>query len=191
MFTRLEQLVRTLLPERDNRVIIGSATKRLANIYAAVFTGSVTGNITGNITGNVTGNVTGDVTGNVTGGLTANGGFIREPAPVVTAEDTIAVSAALTGTTYLATKATATQVFTLPAAAVGLTYTFVCGHADGEILIDPTASDDITGKGFATTGATGIKNTAATNAVGDAVTLIAVSATHWVAKSTVGTWAAQ
>lgn len=125
---------------------------------------------------------------NVVGNVTQTSLIL--PAPVVTAADTIAVTAALSGTTYFATKASATQVFTLPAPAVGLTYTFVCGHADGEIRVAPLAAGQtITGIGFAVTHPTGIKNTTATNVVGDAVTLVAVSTTAWVASVTTGTWA--
>lgn len=116
---------------------------------------------------------------------------------------TIAVTTAMSGGTFLATKGSATQTYTLPAAAAGLRYTFICGHADGEILINPTASDDITITTFAavgadadtaivtTTGATGIKNTAATNAVGDSVTLVS-DGTKWFGVGiTSGIWAAQ
>jgi hypothetical protein len=91
---------------------------------------------------------------------------------------------------WVATKNSATQTYTLPAVAEGLTYTFVCGHADGEILVNPTGTVSFTGTGFATVAGTGIKNTAATNVVGDTVTLVS-DGVGWYATNVQGTWATQ
>ena len=116
---------------------------------------------------------------------------------------TITVTAAQTGGTFLATKASATQTYTLPAVAAGLRYTFVCGSAAGEILIDQVASEVITITSFAAVGAdadtgivapaggTGIKNTAATNAVGDSVTLFSDGVGWYGIGITSGIWASQ
>lgn len=116
---------------------------------------------------------------------------------------TIAVTAGQTGGTFLATKGSATQTYTLPAVAAGLKYTFICGHASGEILINSTSSADIIVTTFAavgadadtaivtTTGATGIKNTAATNAIGDSVTLVSDGVAWYGVGITSGIWAAQ
>lgn len=116
---------------------------------------------------------------------------------------TIAVTAAQTGTVFLATKGSATQTYTLPTVAAGLTYTFICGHASGEILIDPTSSQDIIVTTFAAVGAdadtaivtttstTGIKNTAGTNAVGDSVTVVSDGVAWYGVGITSGIWAAQ
>jgi hypothetical protein len=112
---------------------------------------------------------------------------------------TIAVGAADTGKMYVDTLGSGTSTFTLPAAAAGLEYTFVCGNASGEILITPAAGDAIVCKAAPHTDATavapaagtGIKNTAATNVVGDRITLRAVDATTWYATSQAGTWASQ
>lgn len=116
----------------------------------------------------------------------------------VTAE-TEAVSAAESGKVYVQTRSSTTATFTLPAAAAGLTYTFVCGHASSEILITPQAGDAIVGKtdggaagtGIAPAAGTGIKNTAATNVVGDFCTLVALDTTTWYMTSVAGVWASQ
>jgi len=75
----------------------------------------------------------------------------------------------------------------------------VCGHANSEILITPAAGDAIVGKthgaqdatGLAPAAGTGIKNTAATNVVGDHCTLVALDTTTWYMTSVAGVWAAQ
>ena len=116
---------------------------------------------------------------------------------------TITVTAAQSGGTFLATKSSSTQTYTLPATALGLKYTFICGHASGEILINQAGSEVITITSFAAVGVdadtgiiapaggTGIKNTAATNAIGDCITLIA-SATAWYGVGiSSGIWASQ
>jgi hypothetical protein len=149
----------------------------------------------------------------VTGTSTFTGASTFTATPVFTAgvprgfsttsADTIAVAAADTGKVYLATKGSATQTFTLPAVAVGLTYTFICGHASGEILINPTGSVVFTVTAFAAVGAdadtgivttsagTGIKNTAATNAIGDSVTLVSDGVGWYGVGITSGIWATQ
>jgi hypothetical protein len=114
------------------------------------------------------------------------------------------LTAAETGHVFLATAASGTQTFTLPAAAAGLMYTFVCGHASGEILITPATGDAIRTMAFGAIGAdadtaavapaagTGIKNTAATNVIGDNITLLALDGTTWQGLGiAVGIWASQ
>lgn len=136
---------------------------------------------------------------NFTAGVTGlNAGCVTVP----TAAETV-VTAAQSGTTFLATKGSATQTFTLPAVAAGLKYTFICGHASGEILIDQAASEVIVVTTFAAVGAdadtaivttaagTGIKNTAATNAVGDSVTLVSDGVGWYGVGITSGIWASQ
>lgn len=116
----------------------------------------------------------------------------------VTAE-TEAVSASESGKVYVQTRSSTTVTFTLPAAAAGLEYTFICGHAGSEILITPATGDAIVGKtsgaddgtGIAPAAGTGIKNTAATNVVGDHCTLVALDTTTWYMKSVAGVWASQ
>lgn len=116
---------------------------------------------------------------------------------------TIAVTAAQTGTVFLATKGSATQTYTLPAVAAGLTYTFICGHASGEILVTPTGSVTTVFTTFAAVGAdadtsivtlttgTGLKNTAATNAIGDSITLVSDGVGWYGVGITSGIWASQ
>lgn len=142
------------------------------------------------------GGIVGDVTGQVTGGN------IR---PVTEGtSDTYTLATTGSGRVYVATKGSATQTYTLPAVATaGVQFTFVCGHASGEILITPQASEAIVITSFAAVGAdadtgivapaagTGIKNTAATNAIGDSITLVS-SGTKWFSVGiTSGIWASQ
>jgi len=121
-----------------------------------------------------------------------------------TAGTTTAATATLTeadsGKVTIATLSSGTQTFTLPAAArVGQRFTFVCGHASGEILISVATGDNIVGKtdggsagtGIATATSTGIKNTAATNVVGDFVTLVSDGVTTWYMTSVAGVWASR
>ncbi|HJQ07993.1 MAG TPA: hypothetical protein VJ836_00765 [Candidatus Saccharimonadales bacterium] len=162
---------------QGNNTLIGNNTFTGTNTFSGLLVAS--------------GGVTGNVTGNVTGGITL-------PTEAVTAE-TEAVSASESGKVYVQTRSSTTCTFTLPAAAAGLTYTFVCGHADSEILITPQAGDAIVGKthaaengtGIAPAAGTGIKNTAATNVVGDHCTLVALDATTWYMTSVAGVWASQ
>ncbi len=115
-----------------------------------------------------------------------------------TTADTIAVTAAESGKTYICARTSTTQVFTLPAAAAGLKYTFVAGHADTEIHIGTGTASVIKGKthgandatGIITTATTGLlKNTAATNVVGDHTTLVC-DGTDWFMTSVAGVWSA-
>lgn len=121
-----------------------------------------------------------------------------------TAGTTTAATATLTnedsGKLIVATRTSSTQTFTLPAASIpGQRFTFVCGHADGEILVNPATGDNIVGKthgaengtGIATATSAGIKNTAATNVVGDFCTLVSDGVTSWFMTSVAGVWAAQ
>jgi hypothetical protein len=99
---------------------------------------------------------------------------------------TIAVAASNAGTTYIATKSSATQTFTLPAASTaGLEYTFICGNVGGEIKILGVAGDTINcktaaqGTSLSVAADTGVKNTAATNVLGDTITLVSDGTTNW------------
>lgn len=123
---------------------------------------------------------------------------------VDTTAATITVSDYPSGTTFSGSATSGTQTFTLPAAAAGLRYTFIANHASSEILINPATGDAINIMTFAAVGAdadtarvapaagTGIKNTAATNVVGDNVVLHAIDGTTWYGIGiTVGIWATQ
>jgi hypothetical protein len=99
------------------------------------------------------------------------------------------------------------QTFTLPAASnTACTVTFIAGNAGGEILIDTAADGDgCQVFAFSAIGADadasmiskadctpGIKNTAATNALGDNVTLMANGGSTWIGIGTpTGVWATQ
>lgn len=117
----------------------------------------------------------------------------------VTTAATIDVTAAQSGLTFIASRTSSTQVFSLPAAtATGAVYTFKCGHADGEILIDPDGTDDIqckatnsAGANIVNTDGTGLKNTAASNILGDYLTLVADGAGKWHTVAQSGIWASQ
>ena len=109
---------------------------------------------------------------------------------------TIAIAAVDTGKVFIATKASATQTFTLPAASTaGLQYTFICGNDGGELKILGGAGDTIKlktaagGTLLSVAADTGIKNTAASNIVGDTITLVSDGVTFWYAVSQNGIFA--
>lgn len=117
---------------------------------------------------------------------------------------TTAATATLTaddgGKVIIGTLGSGTQTFTLPTVVgnTGLRFTFICGHASGEILINPQTGEKIFGKthgaengtGIANT-TTGIKNTAATNVVGDLCELVSDGVDTWWMKAVAGVWATQ
>lgn len=126
---------------------------------------------------------------------------VRRDAQIYLTEATTTLLATESGKVVKATKASATQTFTLPAAtAKGCVFTFKCGHASGEVLIDPAGTDTIVcnansgaspASAIAPAGGTGIKNTAATNIIGDYVTLVADGVSAWDAVAQQGIWASQ
>jgi hypothetical protein len=117
-------------------------------------------------------------------------------AVTATAADTLTLTAEDSGRIVFATKTSATQTFTLPAVAAGLNFTFCAQSAAGEMLINPTGSVVINtkaanaGAAVATAAGTGIKNTAATNVVGDFVTLVC-DGTAWWTTNISGIFASQ
>lgn len=138
-------------------------------------------------------------------GITNTGAMVGSRMNVVRGTDaTYTLTTALSGTVYVATKTSATQTYTLPAVATaGVYFTFICGHASGEILITPQASEAIVVTTFAAVGAdadtaivaptagTGIKNTAATNAIGDSITLVSDGVQWNGVGISSGIWASQ
>lgn len=122
----------------------------------------------------------------------------KRPVAATTAE-TEAVTADESGKVFVQTRSSTTVTYSLPAAAAGLTYTFVCGHADSEILITPVTGDAIVtkihaaenGTALAPAAGTGIKNTAATNVAGDSITLVCLDGTTWYGTALIGLWASQ
>jgi hypothetical protein len=126
---------------------------------------------------------------------------------VVGTDATVELTANDCGNVYVATATSGTQTYTLPAATnAGCMFTFIAGHAGGEILIDAAAD----AQGFVVTtfaavgadadtsilteadGAPGIKNTAGTNAIGDSLTIVADGTLTWLGVGiSTGIWAAQ
>lgn len=129
---------------------------------------------------------------------TINQGVLTGTAAVVASGDTT-VTVAMSGRMFIATAASGTQTFTLPNAGTtqGYEYEFVCGHASGEVLITPNAGDKIVCKAtvdgavVAPAAGTGVKNTAATNIIGDHLRLKFDGVDTWYAISQAGTWASQ
>ena len=126
---------------------------------------------------------------------------IRQSVQIYLTEVTTTVTAAESGKTFIATKATATQDFILPSASIeGLRYTFIAGHAGGEITIQVDGTDTvacIADPGTApevsvvTSAGDGIINTAATNILNDQVTLVADGVSRWYAVAQQGIWASE
>ncbi len=171
----------------------GTTTKEVADLSS---TQTVTGNKTFSGTTTLSGTTALSGTAAFTGATTG----VRNA--VVLGVAAVTITAADSGTVYIATKATQSpdQIFTLPAAATpGLTYTFVCGHGTGEITVAVATGDNILGKthgaengaALATTATTGILiNTVATNVIGDFCTLVSDGATSWYMVAVAGVWAA-
>ena len=130
--------------------------------------------------------------------FTPSGGILRQVEVVSSGDKT--VTAAMSSRMFVATAASGTQTFTLPlaATAAGLHYTFVCGHASGEILVTPDAADQISIKGLVDhstsvkpTAGTGVKNSASGNVIGDHLTLVSDGVATWHDVAAGGIWASQ
>lgn len=129
---------------------------------------------------------------------------LSRPATVTTAA-TATLGISDCGGVIVATAASGTQVLTLPAVANGgCMITLVAGNAGGEILVNAAAAGTCVITSFGAVGATpttaivtdttcntGLKNTAATNAVGDSLTLVS-DGTQWLGVGiSSGIWALQ
>ena len=116
---------------------------------------------------------------------------IRRPV-IVTDAATLTLQAKQSGAIIWAIKSSDTQTFTLPAPTTpGLEFTFICGHADGEINIDPGAATyTIRGSGIAVAAGDDLKNTAFSNEVGDSVTIVSDGDKGWHITAIQGTWEA-
>jgi hypothetical protein len=121
-------------------------------------------------------------------------------AVTVTTADTLTLTDTDSHRVVIARKSTATQTFTIPSGTelAGREYTFVCGHASGEILINSANAGDTfsvkaseAGASVVTAAGTGIKNTAATNILGDSITLVSDGATGYILINQSGIWASQ
>lgn len=145
--------------------------------------------------GTLSGNMTFSGSTTFTG---ATAGLRRDFETVASGDKT--VTAAMSGRVFMATASSGTQTFTLPDAGTtaGYYYQFICGYASGEILINPATGDKIrikatedAGASVAPAAGTGVKNTAATNVLGDHIELVfdGVDTWHMVGQS--GIWASQ
>ena len=131
--------------------------------------------------------------------FTGQGTGYRRPVQIFLTEATETLTAAQAGKIVIATKASATQTFTLPiATTAGMEFIFICGDAGGEILVTPNAADTMlikatedAGASVSTAAGAGIKNTAATNVLGDHIHLISDGVSKWYMIGQSGIWGAQ
>lgn len=84
-------------------------------------------------------------------------------------------------------------VVTLPATAKGLSFTFLTStlSATTGFSISPAAADKIVAKGITPADDKDLINTAASDAIGDSVTLVGDGADGWYVTAMLGTWARQ
>ena len=133
-------------------------------VAAATFTGAVVGNVTGNVTGNLTGNVTGNVSGEVKNAvqtLAASGAITLNSGLVLLAHATVPVEA------------------TLDAPAAGDELFIVNNSASGTAAHTVTLPAGVTWDGT--------NDVATFNAPGEALHVIALSATRWLILENIGT----
>jgi hypothetical protein len=117
-----------------------------------------------------------------------------------------ALTSADCGSVQVGAATSATMTYTLPSVTglAGCQITFIAGHADTEILINSAAAATCVVTTFAAVGTdadtaivtdascnTGLKNTAASNAVGDNITLITDGTSWYGVGLTAGIWATQ
>ena len=125
--------------------------------------------------------------------IEAGGGLDKQDNLRLSDEDTyqLTVEQGQVGFTYIGTKGSATQVISLPPPTTkGLRFDFVCGHADGEINVNPGAATyKIQGSAIAVAATKDLKNTAATNVLGDSVSLVSDGVDTWWMTAIQGTWA--
>lgn len=104
-------------------------------------------------------------------------------AGIVADADGAVLTSSDSGTSYNNAGATAQATFTLPAAAVGLEFEFICMDTDG-LKIQLTSGDILrTGSGNTTN-----DGSATATTVGAAIRIVALDSTNWVTKSITGTW---
>lgn len=125
----------------------------------------------------------------VTGNVAIVGNLYGGKRPIALKTDNYTVLATESGTVFKI--ATDAKVFTLPATAEGLWYTFVNSGADGNniLTISPQAADSIIGGGLTSVDDKDLINTKATAKEGDTVTLVADGVDGWFITDLVGTWA--
>jgi hypothetical protein len=119
-------------------------------------------------------------------------------ATISTNAATETLTATDSGRWTVCTRTSTTQVFTLPVAAAGLSYGFVTTSAASEVLLNPGNGTDVfqikatidAGASIVTAAGVGIKNTAATNVVGDLIEIIGTTGV-WIMIRQSGIWASQ
>lgn len=118
-------------------------------------------------------------------------------AMVATNAATETLTATDSGRVTICTRTSTTQVFTLPVAALGLVFQFVTTSAASEVLVNPGNASDVfqikatnDGASVVTAAGVGIKNTAATNVVGDSIWLVG-NVGGWISVGQSGIWATQ
>lgn len=85
-----------------------------------------------------------------------------------------------------------TVVFTLPATAIGLEYTIQVMQLPGSgagTSFSPNANDKIIGNGFTAADDKDAINTAATDRLGDLMTVVGDGVDGWYITNVIGTWA--
>ncbi len=109
--------------------------------------------------------------------------------PFISKAASFTVLASESGAVYLCTAVDLKA--TLPSSVAGLTYTFIVHtvSASTGLQIDPAAADAIMGNGLTSVDDKDLINTPATDAEGDAVTIVGDGADGWWIESIVGTWA--
>ena len=131
------------------------------------------------------------------GGLAITAGAVTglKNNPFIDAAGNDTLTVARSGEVIIANEA-ATQSYALPAATnAGVTFTFVCGNAGGQIELNPDGADtvslltDDSGTAITSTATTGtVLNTAATNVAGDTLTIVADGVSRWYMISQNGIW---
>ena len=137
----------------------------------------------------------------VTGATRITGALVSSrPTVINLTPTTVSLAAVESGLVSVQTLATGTQTYTLGTAASmpGAVFTFVCQHAGSEILVTPNAADQISIKGLVDhstsvkpAAGTGVKNTAASNVIGDYLTLVSDGVNTWYEIAGAGIWATQ
>ena len=135
-----------------------------------------------------------------TGATTILTPMITRPSVVNLTPTAVTLTRADSAKVSIQTLASGTQTYTLPlaTAAAGAVFTFICQDAGSEILINPNAADQISIKGLVDhstsvkpAAGTGVKNTAATNVIGDHLTLVCDGVATWYEIAGAGIWASQ
>lgn len=101
------------------------------------------------------------------------------------------LTAADSGKIFLA-DGSGTLTFTLPATVKGLEYTIAVKQLPGSGVgtsLSPNANDKITGNGFTPADDKDAINTAATDRLGDLITVVGDGVDGWYITQVIGTWA--